>query len=182
MPLVPPQRFRKLDQIHRIGLAADKPAAADVLIGTLYHSSDVGTTERSDGTTWVPYFKPGLSSSVFYYRIDLTTTNVGADPGTGKLRYNNATQASSTIFAVDWITDDGFDSHALFLLFAPTTRFMMQDKDFANNYQLWELTSPATNHADFFTVPVIFKSSGGSGVFTNNTKVAVIILPPGLTV
>lgn len=182
MPLNPPQDYRKTGFIHRIGLAADKPAATDVLVGTLYNSSDIGITERSDGTTWTPYFKPGLSSSVFFYKIDLTSTSMVADPGTGKMRYNNATQASANKFAVDWITADGFDSHVLFLLFAPTTRFLLQDKNFALNYQLWELTASATNSADYFTVPVIFRSSGGSGIFSNNTPVAVIVLPPGSTV
>jgi hypothetical protein len=177
-----PQRFRKTEEIHRIGLAANKPPAADVLVGTLYHSSDTGITERSDGVTWVPYFKAGLSGSVFNYRIDLTSTNTGADPGSGKMRYNNATQSSATIFGIDWITADGFDSHVLFLLFAPTTRFLLQDKDFALNYQLWELTAPATNNADFFTAPILFKSSSGSGTFTNNTLVSVIVLPPGSTI
>lgn len=180
MTLTPPD-YRKTEFTHRIGLIADRPDPADVLVGTLYHSSDLGTTERSNGVEWVDYFKPGLSSSVFFYRIDLTTTNVSADPGAGKMRYNHVTQASATVFGVDWLTDDGFDAHILFILFAPTTRFLMQDKDFALNYQLWELTAPATNLADFFTVPVSLVSTGGSGTFTNGQRVAVIVLPPGST-
>lgn len=182
MTLFPPQDYRKTENTHRIGLAADRPDPDDVLPGTLYHSTDTGVTERSDGVVWESYFTPGLSSSVFFYRVDLTSTNTSADPGAGKFRYNNAVQASATVLGVDWITDDGFDSHVLFLLFAPTTRFLLQDKDFALNYQLWELTSPAINGVDFFTVPVSLVASGGSGVFTNNQRIAVIILPPGSTV
>ena len=172
-----PQSYRRTDSLHRIGLVADKPLASDVLPGTLWHSSDIGTTERSNGTEWVSYFNAGLSSSVFFYRIDTTTTNP-SDPGSGKLRYNNANQHLATTLIVDWLTDDGFDAHLLFLLFAPTTRFLMQDKALANSYQIWEITAPATNLADFFTVPVSFVSSGGPGVFSHNQRVAVIILPP----
>ena len=55
MPLFPPQDFRSTEQTHRQGLAADRPAAADVLIGTLYFSTDTVTLERSNGTTWDTY-------------------------------------------------------------------------------------------------------------------------------
>jgi hypothetical protein len=179
MSLMPPQDYRKTEFTHRIGLDADKPAATDVLVGTLYHASDLGTTQRSNGTTWETYFKAGLSGSVFNYRVDLTTTSM-TDPGAGKFRYNNVTQPSATVLTFDWITDDGFDSHILFLLFAPTTRFLMQDKDFALNYQLWELTAQATNLSDYFTVPVSFVTSNGAA-FSNNQRLTIIILPPGST-
>lgn len=55
MSLAPPQAFRKVEFIHRIGLAADRPAAANVLPGTLYFSTDTGVIERSNGTTWATY-------------------------------------------------------------------------------------------------------------------------------
>lgn len=176
-----PQSYRRVTNIHRIGLAADRPAPNTVLEGTLYHSTDTGITERSDGVLWETYFSAGLSSSVFFYRADLTSTSM-TDPGGGKFRYNNLTQNLATTFSFDWITDDGFDVHILFQLFGTTTRFLMQDKDFANNFQIWELTAPATNLADYFTVPVTFISSGAGGTFSNNQRVAIIILPPAATV
>jgi len=55
MTLVPPQTFRKTDGIHRSGLAAARPAAADVLPGTLYASTDTGALERSDGSAWATF-------------------------------------------------------------------------------------------------------------------------------
>lgn len=176
----PDQTYRKTALIHRIGLASERPPVQEVLTGTLWHSSDTGATERSNGVEWETYFSSGLSSSVFFYRIDVTST-APTDPGGGKLRYGNLTQTASTFLTVDWITDDGFDAHVLFQLFGPTTRFLMQNKDFALNYQLWELTEPAINQADFFVVPVTFVSGGGSASFTHNERVAVIILPPSAT-
>lgn len=55
MPLSPPQDYRKTRFTHRSGLAADKPAAADVLPGTLYFSTDTGAIERSNGSSWAAY-------------------------------------------------------------------------------------------------------------------------------
>lgn len=61
MPLFPPQDYRKTEFTHRIGLAADRPAAADVLPGTLYFSTDTLVLERSDGSTWASYSPSGGS-------------------------------------------------------------------------------------------------------------------------
>lgn len=55
MSLNPPQAYRKIEFTHRIGVAADRPAASDVLIGTLYFSNDTFTLERSNGTSWDSY-------------------------------------------------------------------------------------------------------------------------------
>lgn len=171
------QGFRKTEGIHRKGLADDRPAANTVLVGTLYHSTDLGVTEISNGEDWETYFSAGLSSSVFFYRL---TTSGGTginDPGAGKYKYTTTNQHLTTTMVFDWLTDDGFDAHVLFQLFGPTTRFLIQDKALAVAFQLWEITSPATNLADFFTVPVSFVSGSG-GNFSNNQRVAVIILPP----
>jgi hypothetical protein len=59
MPLFPPQDFRSTEQTHRQGLAADKPNAADVLVGTLYHSTDTNVVERSDGASWITFSGSG---------------------------------------------------------------------------------------------------------------------------
>jgi len=59
MPLFPPQKYRNVENIHRQGLAADRPAAANVLVGTLYFSTDTLTLERSNGTVWTAYAGTG---------------------------------------------------------------------------------------------------------------------------
>lgn len=58
MSLNPPQNFRKTAGEHRRGLAANRPAAANVLVGTIYFSTDTFNMERSNGTIWESY--PGL--------------------------------------------------------------------------------------------------------------------------
>lgn len=59
MPLFPPQDYRKTLYTHRRGLAAARPAAGDVLPGTLYYSTDSGIIERSNGTSWEAYSGAG---------------------------------------------------------------------------------------------------------------------------
>jgi len=59
MALNPPQSYRKTAFIHRVGLAANKPLAADVLVGTLYYSTDTVTLERSNGTLWEAFSGTG---------------------------------------------------------------------------------------------------------------------------
>ncbi len=78
MTLVPPQTFRKTEGIHRTGLAASRPAAADVLIGTLYFSTDSGAFERSNGTTWDAY-APALG---LWTDIAFSGANYTSDTGT----------------------------------------------------------------------------------------------------
>lgn len=53
----------RLQDVLLRGLAVDKPAAADVAIGTLYYSTDAGITEQSDGSTWNTYTDGGGTTS-----------------------------------------------------------------------------------------------------------------------
>jgi hypothetical protein len=57
--MIEPQAYRKIEFIHRRGLAVDRPAADSVLVGTLYFSTDTGALDRSDGTTWFQYASAG---------------------------------------------------------------------------------------------------------------------------
>lgn len=59
MPLNPPQEYLKVRNIHRQGLAADRPAATDVVEGTLYFSTDTLVLERSNGAVWSTYSPAG---------------------------------------------------------------------------------------------------------------------------
>lgn len=52
----------RLQDVILRGLAAAKPVATAVAPGTLYHSSDTFTTERSDGTIWEDYSDSGGGS------------------------------------------------------------------------------------------------------------------------
>jgi hypothetical protein len=49
----------RLQDVLLRGLFASRPLAADVAIGTLYYSTDVGITEQSNGTIWQTYTDGG---------------------------------------------------------------------------------------------------------------------------
>jgi len=167
-----PQDFRKVHSIHRLGLAADRPAPTDVLEGTLYFSTDTLVLERSDGVSWAIYASPSSGAEALHYRAD-TTATTPSDPGTGKIRWNNVTQNLATTLIFDWLTTDGFDAHNFLKLMSVDDKFVIQDTDLAVTYQIWNLTGPAINHPDWFEVPVAFVE--GSGVFSNNEKITLLV-------
>ena len=95
MPLNPPQAYRKTNYTHRIGLAAARPAATDVLPGTLYYSTDTNVLERSNGATWVTYTNLGIVGP--YLVIDQDAlVNAGLDGVTIKM--DGPSQGSSYRF------------------------------------------------------------------------------------
>jgi hypothetical protein len=117
---------------------------------------------------------PGVSTSVFHYRAD-TTSTAATDPGAGKIRWNNATQSSATFLYFDWLTADDFDVTTLWSLMNAPDQFIIQDKDLAINHQIWQMTGPVVMMPDWFQVPVTFISSSGAGVFSNNQAISVLI-------
>ena len=113
------------------------------------------------------------SSSVFYYKA-VTNSQGASDPGTGKMKWNNSNQQASTELYFDWITDGGFDIHVFLQDSKIGDTFIIQDADFALNWQKWKLIA-ATNMPDWFQVDVELIEVEGSGQMQNNARVALII-------
>lgn len=81
MSLNPPQDYRKTLFTHRRDTSANKPLASDVLGGTLYFSSDTGTLERSNSSTWESY-GTGIAGS------ELTAGSIAFGNGSGLAQDN----------------------------------------------------------------------------------------------
>lgn len=113
-------------------------------------------------------------ASVFMYKADTQSQSV-SDPGTGKMRWNNATQISSTRLIFDWITTDGFDPVLMFQSVKIGDTIIVQDADLSVNYQVWRKTAPGVNMPDWFYVDVEFVSSNGNAQFKPNSVVAVLV-------
>ena len=120
-----------------------------------------------------PAGPPGLSSSVFFYRVDLTSTAPN-DPGAGKYKYNNAVMEDVTEIYFDNLTQSGFDASALYKLATLGDQFVLQDKDLAIHHQVWAITGPGVQMMDWFMVPVAFVSASGQP-FDHNREIAAII-------
>ena len=116
----------------------------------------------------------GGGAMAFFYKADANATAPN-DPGPGYIRWNAATQVDATYLYFDWLTTDDFDAHLFFQLAKVGSRFVLQDQDLANHYQMWDIAGPVEQYPDWFAVPVV--SAGGSGTpqFTHNTRLALLV-------
>jgi len=120
----------------------------------------------------------GASSSVLYYRADITNTGI-SDPGAGKMKWNTVDQSLATILIFDRLTDDGFDATIYLTITNQEDEFIIQDADFALNYKIWRQTGPAEILADFFVVPVEFIEGSGDFQFSQLQRLAIILKNAG---
>jgi len=95
------------------------------------------------------------------------------------IRWNNANQLLATSLFVDVLTADDFDVLNLFRAMNPPAQFVIQDQDTSQIYQVWQMTAPVIEFPDWFEVPVALVSSGGVGVFSHNTRIAVLLMTEG---
>lgn len=124
-----------------------------------------------------PQGDPGASTSVFAYRADGNSTAPN-DPGAGKIRWNTVLQANATSLYFDILTSDGFDTTLLFKQMNPPEKFIIQDADLSQHYQVWQLAAPVIMYVDWFEVPVSFVESSG-GDFAHNSNIVLLLVAEG---
>lgn len=112
-----------------------------------------------------------ISSILGEYKIEAGHTT--PPPGTGYIRYNNATQISATEIYINDISETGIDSSIFFSLLTVGARFVIQDKDDHTNIQIFEISSAPIDNTIYWTIPITFLSSNGTGTtgFANNHRV-----------
>lgn len=105
------------------------------------------------------------------WRFSTSTTD--ADPGSGRMRWNNATPASVTALIVSDFTDGGVDvSNILGLIGASFKVYVQEQKDGATALSL-DVTGPVVDNTTHFTIPV---SVVGSGILpSNNAKLFMLL-------
>jgi hypothetical protein len=114
----------------------------------------------------------------FPYQAD-TSSTAANDPGSGNLRWNNATHSAATMLYFDRLTSDGFDDTILFLPLRPPVRIVIQDKNLAFNNEVFEMSAPIQVNPDWFQMPVRFVSSSGNPVKAKPNPIAVLIISAG---
>ena len=113
----------------------------------------------------------GQSSSFFNYSANTTSqvlppTNAIAN---GKVRWNNATQTSSTIVSFSHIDALGNDIDVFFPLYKTGDTFIIQSQSNSDNYQSWRISGTPTIGANsYINIPVTLVTSGGTPQFADS--------------
>jgi hypothetical protein len=118
----------------------------------------------------------GQSSSYYNYKANTLITS--GNPGTSYILWNNATQASATQINVAHLDDDGADIEVFLNLVNSGDTIIIQDKNNANNFQRWSVSSNNTL-ASYNEISVTLDTSTYS--FANDDPVLLIITYAGPT-
>jgi len=89
-----------------------------------------------------------------------STSTGAADPGNGRLRYDNATPASVTNLYIDQLTDNGGDAQNILSALANGDQLYIQDQRDATNFLVFDITS-VTDNTGWFTIAGTVNASGG---------------------
>ncbi len=109
------------------------------------------------------------ASTLLEYKASNITTD--SDPGAGRVRWNNATQASATQIYLDHSTNTGLDISAHVGTIVAGTKIMIQDKDDSGTMQKWVVGS-TVNNVGYVTINVALTESTGGNI-SNNQVVAI---------
>lgn len=139
---------------------------------------DTGKMKMGDGSTaWnsLPYKTLDVAAPCFVYTTD-TGSTADSDPGSGLMKWNNATQSSATkLFFDDATANTGTDLSALFTeLAASSTAGIIHMVAGDGAFQVYKWTGIADGTGYFkFTVTHLCSS----GAFADNITVRVAFLP-----
>jgi hypothetical protein len=156
----------KLQDVFGRGLLSARPAAAKE--GYHYFATDTGMLYRDSGSAWVAVAIPGL---VF----EFSTTTADADPGAGKLRFDNATPASVTTVRID---DQPHSSDAdLSTVYAALSgaRLLITQADDPAKYMLGLVGTPADG-TGYYNLPITVEDSG---TLPDNAALCSVVLIGG---
>jgi hypothetical protein len=133
---------------------------------------------RSDGAWAVPEGSGSIQAPLSFwgfYKVD--TGDTSAPASSGRVEYNNATQASATSLFINQVTNGGVDIDVLFTNLDTGAVIYIQDKDDSANYQIWEVSSTPSFASATWTIPVTLNTSGGTGTtnIPNNQEVFLAV-------
>src|SRR5262245_58742901 len=133
------------------GTALAAVTAAGVFSGNGSLLTDLPVTSTSEGT-W-----------------RFATGTVMADPGAGKLRFNNATISAATAVALSTLTDPGTDVAAYLRSLAAGDGLYIQDRDNSANWVRHVLGAAVVDNTTWFQLPVaLYTPTSYGGVAPGN--------------
>lgn len=104
------------------------------------------------------------------------STSTSAPPASAGVRFNNSTQASTTVIWVHQLTFDGLDISIGLARLTADYQLYIQDFDNSALWLLFDVTGSATDLGTYWSVPVTYNS--GPGGLANNQKIAMQTITP----
>lgn len=137
-----------------------------------------GQVLTSQGTGTPPVWAdPAATVDVFYWRADTSSTS-GTGIVSGRLRWNNATQGSSTHLFISTTSIRGIGLSGYLNSIVAGNRIVIQEENDPDNTQRWEVVSSVDNTTYFdFTVTLVEQIGGNIG--NNQTLVVGFIKDVG---
>ena len=149
-------------------------------IRTALHGTTVGDTPVVGSQYWGllasvgatgPQGLPGLSSSLFEYRIDRSTF-VLAGLANGHIRSNNSDLTLTTLLWVSHIDQPGNDVERFIALLQPGSQVIIQDKSNNDNFVVYDVLPTVSQvNNSHIAIPVAYDSGAGLANLTNNHPV-----------
>jgi hypothetical protein len=148
------------------GSAGAHVDAPDAPVGSIYMQTngtrstrfeDTGSGVETDWVVEDPHATGGGASVQLSWRF--STSTVEADPGSKRLRYDNATPASVTKLFIDDTTNGNFDASTILNLLVAGDQIYIQEAGVAASFLLCTVVT-VTDNTGWFTIDVTIDSSG----------------------
>lgn len=91
-----------------------------------------------------------------------TSSTADSDPGNGKFKWNNATEASATVLFFDNQTADGVSLTTFYASLGSSGFIYMQQQDDATKWQLWKWTATPVNGTGYYKFTATIQASAGA--------------------
>jgi hypothetical protein len=156
-----------------IGTTLERPAVP--INGVIRYNTDGPNFEGYENGSWITFSGINNVNSARYN--SLTNSQTAANPGNGRVKWNNSTQINSTQIYMSSITQDGVDITQFLLKVAIGSILWIQISNDSKRYQRWQLDA-ITNNTGWFTFNVTLLDSLNAQ-YNNNTSLVVAITSTG---
>lgn len=135
----------------------------------IQYAADYSTTYTNRSLVDKEYVDKAVTVDAVKYTA-VANNQTASDPGTGNIRWNNATLTSSTALYIDDETAAGIDISNYLALFSTNATIFIQNQDNSAVYQRWKVTS-VTDNTGWWTYGVSLLDS--AGVIAQSDKLIV---------